>query len=129
MGKTIIHYMKIVFKLITYIAVSPLYMFTQLFPKNKNLWVFGAWFGDKYADNCKYMFEYMNKNHPEIKIVWLTRNKKIVDKLSSAGMASSHFWSLTGLLTAMRAGVVVFSHAVTGDFVPATISSDRKSVV
>ena len=31
-----------------------------IIPKKKNLWLFGAWEGQLYADNAKYMFEYVN---------------------------------------------------------------------
>lgn len=41
---------------------------------------FGAWFGEKYADNSKYLFEYVNKNHPEIRVIWVTRNENIINK-------------------------------------------------
>ena len=43
--------------------------------RKKNTWVFGCWIGKKYDDNAKFLFEYVNKNHSNIRCVWLTRNK------------------------------------------------------
>ena len=51
---------------------------TGLIPKKKNLWLFGAWQARLYADNSKYLFEYINSNHQEINAVWLTREKSVV---------------------------------------------------
>ena len=39
----------------------------MLFPRQEELWVFGAWKGKLYADNAKYMFEYVNREHPQIR--------------------------------------------------------------
>ena len=55
------------------------YWFSQLVPKKKKLWVFGAWNGKKYGDNSKYLFEYINLNGTEIRPIWLTQNKQAYD--------------------------------------------------
>ncbi len=46
----------------------------SLIPKSKKVWVFGAWFGKKFADNPKYFFNYI-KNLPEgtIKPIWICK--------------------------------------------------------
>ena len=44
--------------------------------KNKrdaNLWVLGEWFGNRCCDNSMYFANYVAKNHPEIKLVWLAK--------------------------------------------------------
>ena len=55
------------------------YWFSQLVPKKKGIWIFGAWKGKKYGDNSKYLFEYINKNVTEIRPIWLTRNRQAFD--------------------------------------------------
>ena len=37
-------------------------VFLSLVPKDKNLWLFSAWSGKKYADNPKAFFEYVCAN-------------------------------------------------------------------
>lgn len=53
--------------------------------RNKKLWVFGCWDGNRYDDNTKYFFEYVCQYHPEINAVWITRNKAIYDMLLEKG--------------------------------------------
>lgn len=53
--------------------------------RNKALWIFGCWGGMKYSDNSKYLFEYVCKEHPEIRAVWITVNKSVYEELMSRG--------------------------------------------
>ncbi len=55
-----------------------------LIPKQRNLILFGSWFGNKYADNTKYMYEYLLKRD-DLDIYWYTRNKEIYYKLKQEG--------------------------------------------
>ncbi|MCP5462729.1 MAG: CDP-glycerol glycerophosphotransferase family protein [bacterium] len=68
------------------------------FPKKKNLWVFGAWFGEKFSDNSKYLFQYIATNHPEIQAVWLTKNKQTFNFLRKQGFECYYLPSAKGLL-------------------------------
>ncbi len=100
--------------LFAFLLNLPIWYFSLLFvPKRKNLWVFGEWSGKRYADNSKYLFEYVNKNAPEIEAVWVTRNQAIYDQLKSAGYRVVKTYSLTGYWTCMRANWVVVTLAYT----------------
>lgn len=51
--------------------------------RDKDIFVFGSWFGDKYADNSKYLYLYtlslgMNST-------WITKNKDVYNKLKKEG--------------------------------------------
>lgn len=48
------------------------YTMTKIIPKKKNRWVFGAWFGASVSDNTKAISDYIEKNHPEIEMIWIT---------------------------------------------------------
>lgn len=77
-----------------------------LVPKKKTLWLFGAWEGQLYADNAKYMFEYVNEHAGnQIQAVWFTKNKDVLKKVREAGYDSCYKWSLRGIWLAFRAGV------------------------
>ena len=79
---------------------------TGLIPKKKNLWLFGAWQARLYADNSKYLFEYINSNHQEINAVWLTREKSVVAEVRARGYKCYTMSSLKGLWFAARAEAV-----------------------
>ena len=96
-------------KFLTYTSMLPLYWLSYLIPKDKNLWVFGAWFGERYADNSKYLFEYVNKYHPEIKAVWLTRNQNTYDLIKKKGYKVYKINSLGGIYYSLRAKVGIIS--------------------
>ena len=76
-------------------------------PTKKKLWVFGSWEGKLYADNAKYLFEYVRKTHPEINCVWLTQSEDVVKKLKQQGVPVYHKRSWRGVLTALRAEVAI----------------------
>lgn len=90
----------------------PIYYLIGIFPRNKNLWIFGAWFGQRYSDNSRAFFEYVNKNHPEIKTIWVSRNKDVVKMLQEKGCNVCSSVSCRFVLYALRAGKVFTS---TGD--------------
>jgi len=103
----IIKYIK---KFLPEIIFIPLYWFSFLIPKNKNLWVFGEWHGFRYADNSKYLFEYTYKWHKEIKSVWITKDKNIVRKVSKQNLPVFHAYSLQGIFYCLRAKLVFITH-------------------
>ena len=85
-----------------------------IIPKKKKLWVFGCWFGRLYSDNAKYLFEYINKSHPDIECVWLTRNYSVKQEVEKRGYKCYKRFSLKGLLCALRAEVAF----TTSDEIP-----------
>ncbi len=87
------------------LIVKIMWMICRIMPKRKNLWVFGAWNGKLYADNSKSMFEYVNREHPEIKAVWLTKDKSVETQVRALGYRCYHCFSLKGIWATLRAGV------------------------
>lgn len=83
----------------------------RLFPRSRTKIVFGAWHGNSYADNPKYLFEFFFK-HPEFRIIWIG-NKPVAKTLpalpSNASFAVRH--SPIGLWHALTAKTWVFSHS------------------
>ncbi|MGB2631165.1 MAG: CDP-glycerol glycerophosphotransferase family protein [Candidatus Omnitrophota bacterium] len=84
-----------------------LYLMSFFIPKSKNIWVFGAWFGGTYSDNSKYLFEYVNKNQPGIRAIWLTTSKNTLELLRKKGYKAYRTYSLRGCWLSMRAKVGV----------------------
>ena len=78
-------------------------------PRNKRIWVFGAWYGNRFADNSRSLFLYTIRNHPEIKCVWLTRNRAILKQVSGEGGRAHMVWSIKGVFHSLRASNVFIS--------------------
>ena len=91
--------------------------FSYLIPKKKNVWIYGSWSGQNYSDNPKYMYEYMCDNHPEIRSVWLTRKKEIVNRLRNQGNMCYNRFSLKGIYYTFIAGAA-FETAGNEDISP-----------
>jgi len=66
-------------QLFIYLLSLPLYYLMYLVKPQKNLWIFGAWYGEKYFDNPKFLFEYVKLSYPNIKVIWITKDKSICD--------------------------------------------------
>lgn len=106
----------------------PIYLTSSIVPKKDNIWVFSAWIGKNYSDNPKYLYEYVINNQPNIQAYWITSNPSVYKKLNSQGMPCLYTYSLSGFLTQMRAGVAIFSHSQSSDFMPAIINGKTKTI-
>lgn len=75
----------------------------------KDCWIFSSDKGNLYREGSKYLFEYVNRFHPEIKCVYITRNPKTVDEIRRLGYNAAHNFSWTGLKSILYADKVFFS--------------------
>jgi CDP-glycerol glycerophosphotransferase (TagB/SpsB family) len=114
-------------KLVIYTLNIPLYWISYFVPKKKNLWVFGAWFGNKYADNSKYLYEFIINNKKEISPVWLTDKKEIFNHLISIKYPVSLKYSLYGYWLSARAEVIIVSTGMQD--VNRYVSTTKKKVM
>ncbi len=96
---------------IIYIFNTIMYFISYIIPKDQKLWIFGAWYGQQYSDNCKYLYEYINIKHPEIRAVWITKNKKVFESIKKKGFEVYYSSSLKGHLMSLRSGVAIVSHS------------------
>ena len=104
----------IVFKMFRF----SLYWWLALIPKNKNLWVFSGFSKTSYMDNTQYFYEYIIKNHPEIKTVWLTMDDKVFEQLNEEKMPCYKMNSFAGFWTMVRAKLAVSDHFKMSDYTP-----------
>lgn len=77
-------------------------------PKKKNLVLLTSWLGEKYIDNSKYVYEFLQK-YPEYKAVWMTNNDSIYKSLISKNLPVCKFKSFRGVWFQLRARVVFSS--------------------
>lgn len=52
------------------IIVRYIYPLFRLFPIKRNRIIFEGWWGKKYHCNPRYLYEYINDNHPEYECIW-----------------------------------------------------------
>ena len=55
----------------------------KIIPKSKNILVFGDRGGIRFADNSRYLFLYLNKNHSEFRCIWITKKPEIANLLKN----------------------------------------------
>lgn len=84
----------------------PIYHLCGLFWRNRNLWIFSSWLGQKYNDSSRIFFEYVHKNHPEIRCVWLSKNRQILRMLRENGYEAVSAFSLYAMWLSFRAGMI-----------------------
>jgi CDP-glycerol glycerophosphotransferase (TagB/SpsB family) len=82
--------------------------------KDNNIWVFGAIRGQKYFDNAKYFFEYVN-NNTDIQAIWISKNAEVVDHVRQKGFEAFHEESAEGRHYAERARVAIITHRGSRD--------------
>lgn len=92
------------------------YWLFALVPKKKNSWVFSGFLKTNYIDNTKYLYEYIVKNHPEIEVVWLTKNKEVLKQLRDREFPALKMNSLRGIWAMIRANVAFSDHFRMSDY-------------
>ena len=83
-------------------------------PKNKNLLLFSAWFGKKYTDNTRYLFEYM-QHHSAKKVYWYTKDENLYRELIAQNIPVVYSKTLKGVWYQCRA-ILLVSTVQTNDF-------------
>lgn len=82
--------------LITYLSMLSL--------RSRKIYVFGAWYGEKFSDNSKYLFLEAIKDK-SITSVWITKNKGIYIFMKKFGFKVYMYNSLKGVYYQLKASV------------------------
>lgn len=56
--------------------------------KNPSIVLMGSWFGEKFADNSRFLFQYLSENKKSLgltHVVWVSRFQNVVDTLHDMG--------------------------------------------
>lgn len=88
---------------------------TKQIHRDKRVVLFGAWMGTKFADNSRFLYQYLFANKREIglkRVIWITRNEEVNKTLNDLGYESyligtkeSDFWHL-------KAGTHILCNAI-----------------
>lgn len=93
-----------------------LYFLAKITPKDEKIWLYGAVNGTNFSDNSRYFFEYMIKNHTQIRNIWVTKNNAIVEKMQNLGFECYKAYSIKAIFFGLRAGFFITSHVVDQAF-------------
>lgn len=92
-------------------CISIVLRFSFLF-REKNLWVFGAWEGERFDDNSRYLYEYIIENKKDINAVWITKNEKVMEELSKKNWPVLLCDSHKGRKVMLRAGAAFYTNGL-----------------
>ena len=102
----------IIIKIILYFPLHLIRYFVSFRKRDNNLWIFGAWNGSAFADNSKYLFLHLNIYPSDVKSVWITSSKKVIDEISELGLPVYYLYSFDGLKTCLNAGKQFTTHSL-----------------
>lgn len=91
------------------------YFLSVIIPKNSKIWVFGGWYGERFADNSRYFFQYIFKNKEKYgleNVIWVTRNKKIISELENEGYEVYHTWSFKSIWYHLRSPIFIYDQSL-----------------
>ena len=86
-------------------------LLSQLSVRSKNIYIFGAWYGEKFSDNSRALFLYALKNTDK-KCFWVCKSKALYQKLKIMGLPVLRTYSLKGIWYQLRAGVAFSSTGI-----------------
>nr|WP_252728563.1 CDP-glycerol glycerophosphotransferase family protein [Alteromonas sp. C1M14] len=105
------------------------YILGNLIPKDEKVWVFGAWFGQKFNDNPKAFFEYVNKKHNQkYKTIWITKNSDVIHQVREAGGLAYHEQSARGIWCQLRASKAIICQSLHDDVFSPCIGKKTKVI-
>lgn len=102
--KSIFNRMNVAFQILLYLPIN---IASLMLPVNKDLWIFGAWFGERFDDNPRALYEYMILTHPDKQILWITNSNDVYEYLIEKKLPVCKKHSLRGYYACMTSNVAV----------------------
>lgn len=80
--------------------------------RDRRCWIFGAWHGERFDDNSRYLFEFVNECCPEIEAYWLCNSPEVVKEVRSLGFRAEVSDSAPGIAIQKRAGFAFYTNGI-----------------
>ncbi len=80
--------------------------------RDPRCWVFGAWHGERFDDNSRYLFEFVDEYCPEIEAYWLCDSSEVVKEVRSLGFRAEMSNSAPGIAIQKRAGFAFYTNGI-----------------
>lgn len=87
-----------------------LYWLSGFVPRRKTQLVFGAWLGSRYADNPKYLFEYLAETEPSLQLIWSGHEAVRSELPDAPNVTFVRHGSWSANWAILRAGACFVSH-------------------
>lgn len=85
---------------------------SMLMPRNKKLCVFGAWLGERFADNSKQLFiEACDRKN--LRAVWITKSESVLKEIHDMGYEAYMWGTPKAVWTQLRAGYAIVSNGIS----------------
>lgn len=81
-------------------------LISQFFPRSKDIYIFGAWYGQKFSDNSRAVYQYA-VSHTDKTCFWICNNKELYKKMKAEGYPALMMYSPKGIYYQLRACVAV----------------------
>lgn len=89
----------------------PVYGISFLTPRNKKIWLFGSSFGNRFADNPRYLYLYASQmKKDDVRAIWITHKREIADFLTEKGLEAYYYKSYRGIFYCLHAGAYIFDN-------------------
>jgi CDP-glycerol glycerophosphotransferase len=89
-----------------YIIYDSIYTLIQ--HRDQNVVLVGAWMGTKFADNSRYLYQYLYKNKDRLglkRVIWVTRNPEVIKTLRELGYEVYMIGSKESTYWHLKAGI------------------------
>lgn len=84
----------------------------MLMPRSYKIYVFGAWLGERFADNSKQLFIEAHK-YSEIRPVWIAKSDKVIDEVKKLGYEAYKWGTPKAVWMQLRAKYAVVSNGIS----------------
>ena len=84
--------------------------------RDKKYILFGAWMGEKFADNSRFLYQYLSQNKTKYgikKVIWVTRNEALNRELNAQGFESYLIGTRESTYWHLKAGIHVVCNMAT----------------
>lgn len=106
-------------KFLKYFLVNLWMAFRSLFwEREAGIILIGSWFGEKYADNSRYLYEYLSNHMEELglaHVVWVSENNKDIQNLRAIGYEAYWMHSKESIRYHKRAGLHIVCNSSSGN--------------
>ena len=90
-------------------------MFANIFiHRDKRIVVVGAWGGTKFADNSRFLFQFLSNNQKKLElknVIWVSRNNKLVESLRNFGYEAYSIGSKESRYYHLKAGIHIICNS------------------
>lgn len=93
------------------------YLASLTYKRDKKVILIGSWFGEKFADNSRFLFQYLSENKEEAgikQVVWVTRSEKVLNVVKQFGYEVYMMDSKESIFYHKHAGVHIICNS-SGD--------------